>query len=74
MLRTVEANGNAISYTLERKPVKNINLRIRADQCVYVSAPKDVAAKIFREQICQWRNGQVLRPQLASQNKECIAQ
>lgn len=46
MLRTVEADGNAISYTLERKPVKNINLRIRADQCVYVSAPKDVAAKM----------------------------
>jgi predicted metal-dependent hydrolase len=46
MLRTVEAEGNAISYTLERKPVKNINLRIRADQCVYVSAPKDVAAKM----------------------------
>ena len=42
MLRTVEADGNAISYTLERKPVKNINLRIRAD----VSAPKDVAAKM----------------------------
>lgn len=46
MLRTVEADGNAISYTLERKPVKNINLRIRADQCVYVSAPKDVNAKM----------------------------
>ena len=46
MLRTVETDGIAISYTLERKPVKNINLRIRADQCVYVSAPKDVAAKM----------------------------
>ncbi|WP_297699074.1 M48 family metallopeptidase [uncultured Fibrobacter sp.] len=46
MLRTVEADGIAISYTLERKPVKNINLRIRADQSVYVSAPKDVAAKM----------------------------
>lgn len=46
MLRTVEADGNAISYTLERKPVKNINLRIRADQSVYVSAPKDVNAKM----------------------------
>lgn len=46
MLRTVEADGIAVSYTLERKPVKNINLRIRADQCVYVSAPKDVAAKM----------------------------
>lgn len=46
MLRTVEADGKAISYTLERKPVKNINLRIRADQSVYVSAPKDVNAKM----------------------------
>ena len=46
MLRTVEADGNAISYTLERKPVKNINLRIRPDNCVYVSAPKDVVAKM----------------------------
>lgn len=46
MLRTVEADGKAISYTLERKPVKNINLRIRPDNCVYVSAPKDVVAKM----------------------------
>ena len=46
MLRTIEADGNAISYTLERKPVKNINLRIRPDNCVYVSAPKDVVAKM----------------------------
>ena len=46
MFRTVNADGNAINYTLERKPVKNINLRIKADQCVFVSAPKDVAAKL----------------------------
>lgn len=46
MLRTVNADGNAINYTLERKPVKNINLRIKADQSVFVSAPKDVAAKL----------------------------
>lgn len=45
MLRSVDSNGTTISYMLERKSVKNINLRIRADQCVYVSAPKDVAAK-----------------------------
>lgn len=45
MLRTVDIDGNAINYTLERKSVKNINLRIRADQCVYVSAPNDVPAK-----------------------------
>ena len=46
MLRTVVVDGKSIGYMLERKPVKNINLRIRADQCVYVSAPKDVAAKM----------------------------
>ena len=45
MFRTVDADGKPISYTLERKPVKNINLRIRADQCVYVSAPREVTAK-----------------------------
>ena len=46
MLRTVDVDGNTIDYTLERKPVKNINLRIKADQSVYVSAPKDVQAKM----------------------------
>lgn len=46
MFRTVNADGNAINYTLERKSVKNINLRIKADQSVFVSAPKDVAAKL----------------------------
>ena len=46
MLRTINADGQAINYTLERKPVKNINLRIKADQSVFVSAPKDVAAKL----------------------------
>lgn len=45
MLRIVDAEGKSITYFLERKPVKNINLRIRADQSVYVSAPKGVAAK-----------------------------
>lgn len=46
MLRTVDAGGKSIDYILERKPVKNINLRIRPDMCVYVSAPKDVTAKM----------------------------
>ncbi|SHH70664.1 hypothetical protein SAMN05720766_12011 [Fibrobacter sp. UWH9] len=47
MIRNVEVNGKAISYTLERKDVKNINLRIRADQGVFVSASKDVPAKML---------------------------
>lgn len=45
MLRIVDVKGTQISYLLERKSVKNINLRIRADQSVYVSAPKVVTAK-----------------------------
>lgn len=44
MLRIVDVKGIQITYLLERKPVKNINLRIRADQTVYVSAPKVVTA------------------------------
>lgn len=37
-IRTVDANGNEIQYQLEYKPVKNLNLRIRSDGSVYVSA------------------------------------
>lgn len=36
--RTIEYNGAEITYQLERKSVKNINLRIRANGSVYVSA------------------------------------
>jgi predicted metal-dependent hydrolase len=36
--RTVKANDKEIHYQLERKPVKNLNLRIRSDRSIYVSA------------------------------------
>lgn len=36
--RTVDYKGVAITYELERKRVRNINLRIRSDASVYVSA------------------------------------
>ncbi len=42
--RTVRAAGLAITYTLERKDVKNLNLRIHTDGQVYVSAGKRLAA------------------------------
>ena len=45
MVRNVEVDSKEIAYTLERKEVKNINLRIRPDQGVFVSAPKSVPAK-----------------------------
>lgn len=38
MKRTIELNGRTIAYDLERKNVKNLNLRIKADQSIYVSA------------------------------------
>lgn len=75
MLRTVEADGNAISYTLERKPVKNINLRIRADQCVYVSAPKDVAAKMVDAFVVE-KSAYILRAlkKFKDRNRETVSE
>lgn len=40
--RTVKANDKEIHYQLERKPVKNLNLRIRSDISIYVSANSTV--------------------------------
>lgn len=37
-VRTVFAQGREFIYTLERKMVKNMNLRIRRDGSIYVSA------------------------------------
>ena len=38
MIKTINLNGREISYDLEYKNVKNINLRIKADQSIYMSA------------------------------------
>ena len=43
MLRTVDTELGEISFELERKRVKRINLRIRADGSVYVSVPYNVS-------------------------------
>ena len=37
--RTVRVQDQHLHYTLEEKPIKNVNLRIRPDGSVYVSAP-----------------------------------
>ncbi|MCH5325179.1 MAG: M48 family metallopeptidase [Eubacterium sp.] len=42
MQRTVTANGIKITYELERKRVKNINMRIKRDMTVTVSASRAV--------------------------------
>ena len=42
MQHQLEINGRILEYTLDRKKVKNLNLRIRRDGSVYVSANKSV--------------------------------
>lgn len=42
MTRTVIYSGTEITFTLERKSVKNVNLRVRGDGTVYVSANRRV--------------------------------
>ena len=40
MERKLVLDGRILTYELERKQVKNINLRIRPDGSIYVSAPR----------------------------------
>lgn len=47
MNKTILLKGRTISYTLERKQVKNINLRIRSDCSVYVSANRHVPQAVI---------------------------
>jgi len=49
MNKSIILNGRDISYELERKKVKNINLRIRSDCSVYVSANNRVAEIVIEE-------------------------
>lgn len=44
--RTVNTEKGDIVFTFERKKIKNINLRIRHDGNVYVSAPKSVPKNV----------------------------
>lgn len=52
-LRSVSAEGKEITYLLERKSVKNLNLRIRKDGGVFVSASKNVAVSEIDAFICK---------------------
>ena len=42
MQKEITLRGERVEYTLERKRVKNINLRIRPDGSIYVSAARGV--------------------------------
>ncbi|WP_343210683.1 SprT family zinc-dependent metalloprotease [Anaerolentibacter hominis] len=50
--RKVRYNGQDIIYLLQRKPVKNVNLRIHPDGCIYVSADPRIRAEQVDEIVC----------------------
>ena len=75
---TIHVQDQHLHYTLEEKPIKNVNLRIRPDGSVYVSAPFGtsrtliddfVASKskqilaIQQAHICRWRSHPFAWPQ-----------
>lgn len=49
MIKQIELNGRIISYDLQIKPVKNVNLRIKPDQSVFVSANESVSPDVIDE-------------------------
>lgn len=48
-IRTLTCGGREISYILTRKRVKNVNLRIKPDGIVYISASTRVSVKFIEE-------------------------
>lgn len=57
--RTVKTPAGEIAYQLERKPVKNLNLRVRRDGSVYVSAPRRVPVSCIDDFVT--RKGEYIR-------------
>jgi len=49
MNRLITLDGREIAYELEQKKVKNINLRIRSNCSVYVSANNNIAENVIEE-------------------------
>jgi predicted metal-dependent hydrolase len=49
MNKVIYLDGRKVIYELDRKKVKNINLRIRHDRSVYVSANRKVAGNVIEE-------------------------
>ena len=47
--RTICLGEQSLTYSLERKAVKNLNLHVRKDGSVYVSANSRVPAKMVDE-------------------------
>lgn len=49
MLKQITLNGKKVTYTLQRKKVKNVNLRIKADGTVTVSASTRVSERFIED-------------------------
>ena len=49
MIKEIVLNGKRIEYDLQRKNVKNINLRIKADRTIFLSANPRVPEQIIDE-------------------------
>ena len=49
MKQVIELNCRQIEYELQRKPVKNLNLRIKPDGSVYLSANESISASSIEE-------------------------
>ena len=49
MTKEIVLNGKRIEYELQRKDVKNINLRIKADRTIFLSANPRVSEQIIEE-------------------------
>ena len=57
----IEINEQKIYFTIQRKKIKNINLRVNKDKKVYISVPFDMALediKKFIEKKYKWINKQ----------------
>ncbi len=49
MIKEIVLNGKRIEYDLQRKDVKNINLRIKADRTIFLSANPRISEQIIEE-------------------------
>ena len=71
----IEINKQKIYFTIQRKKIKNINLRVNTDKKVYISVPFDIALediKKFIEKKYKWINKQIEYYETFSEIKENI--
>ena len=49
MIKEIVLNEKTVLYDLQRKNVKNINLRIKADRTIVVSANQSISDQVIEE-------------------------